>query len=207
MPYRPAFAWLAGPLLLAGCSSGTPCSGSNCLPVGGSYLFTLNPPIRCPAWEQFPTSSSPMVVSQLGSQITLTLWPTTGTPVHTLTGTLNSDGSIQTSESQLNSEIGIPFATIGGVFQSQSTTKGQAPFYFSGSLVLQGTGAAPATSGGGATSGGLPTGASQGLGGGSTQTTGCTGSSTMTAVEQGFSSIAPASTGDAGMSSADGGTA
>ncbi len=198
-PRARCLAAVGAALLASACAQPEPCSGNGCLPVAGSYIFRLNPSINCPAWEASSsvTPSAPMQVTQFGSQLTMTLWPANGNPTHNFTGTLFADGTIQVSENSQNVVIGVPYGIISGAFISSGAVPKQAPFFFSGSLLLQGS---IGTTGANGTLG-PTTGPSAG------KSTGCTGTSQFTAQEQGFTNgpVPDGGIGDGGNPSGDGG--
>ncbi|MHB8418301.1 MAG: hypothetical protein ACYDCL_09505 [Myxococcales bacterium] len=165
------FSLLAS-LALAACSQGAqqPCSDGGCLAVAGSYTFRLGEQANCAVWEKSVPPASLMQVTQGSdpSQLTLTLWPVTDDP-HTLAGTLFSDGTINVTENQNSTLLGIPFAYITGSFTSNAGVGGGAPFYFGGQIFLEGGSQSQTAgqAGGPGQSGGL----------------GCTGGTTFTAEE------------------------
>lgn len=188
-------------LFLSVCGKETPCSGSSCLPVSGSYLVTFTQPIECGLWEPAIniTPSSVMTFTGSGSQLQLTLWPVSDNP-HELKGTLNADGTVLLQETPQGELLGIPYGIITGTFQSTGGQPGQPPFYFEGNLTLEGASPTSATSGGATTAGGPPSNSTAGSAG-----NGCAATVGLNAEEETSTAILDGGPGDAGSSPTDAG--
>jgi hypothetical protein len=140
---RLQIAFLPAALALAGCGKSTPCTGSKCLDVAGTYLVTYRPALTCSTWAYQPPPSSSMVVSQSGSAIEVDLQPSTFTPAHIFRGTLDANSTVVASEAQPDPRLGLPFGQLSGAF-----SPGGAALVFQGTLSLQTSGFAVDAGGG-----------------------------------------------------------